>query len=196
LLDIVGSIEIGAIAHECFDCGLYHFGAHLIPETFRPSYLSENQHYEDRAEILVLTSTARTVFPAIRYVTNDLIVGFTRRRCHGEMILGFEKIVGRAGNELKNGEKLSLYDISEAVHTFIPGSIFEIHKDPKKFIIKICSPEFTVDKAEKIKSLIKQTNPDVEQMIASSLVSDIEVCRIASDELSPRSAKKSFLIKR
>lgn len=195
LMDIVGSIEVGSIAHECFACGLYHFDDHIIAEAVKPAALYEENIDAGDAEILILTSTARTVFPAIRFVTNDLIEGFTISSCKGRTVFSFEKMIGRVGTELKNGEKVSLYDISEAVNTFLPGSRFEVYKDAQQFIIKVCSADFTRDKAEQIKWLVKKLNPAVGQMIQSSLVADIEVCNVPLNELTHDAAKKSFLIK-
>jgi phenylacetate-coenzyme A ligase PaaK-like adenylate-forming protein len=194
LLDVVGSIEIGAIAHQCFDCGLFHLGPHLIAETIHPSVLLNDPDYPGVAEVLVLTSTTRSVFPAVRFVTNDLVEGFTKHLCRGETIYGFERIIGRIGNEWKNGEKISIYDITEAVNKYLPGGLFEIHKGPSRLVIKVCSREFTRGKAEEIKSFIKQSNPNLNQMIASELVDDIEVWSVKFDELLPRAAKATFLI--
>jgi len=196
LLDVVGSIEVGAIAHECFDCGLYHIDPHLIAETINPSVLWDDPDLQATAEVLVLTSTTRSVFPAVRFVTNDLVEGFTRHVCREETIYGFARMIGRVGNELKNGEKISIYDISEAVNKYLPGGIFEIHKGPNKIVIKVCSSEFTNAKAEEIKLSIRHSNPVVNQMIESSLLDDIEVWRVSFDELLPRPAKRTFLINR
>lgn len=194
LLDIVGSIEIGSIAYECFDCCSYHFDDHIIPEAVAPSrWFPDAEHHSD-AEILVLTSTARSVFPAIRFVTNDLIEGFTQRTCGGKSYFTFQRMIGRMGNELKNGEKISLYDVSEAVNRFLPGSRFDVYKDSAKLIIRVCSEEFTAEAAEKIRSCVKDLNPDVNQMIKSSLVEDIEVCSITADQLAQTALKKAFLI--
>lgn len=196
LLDVVGSIEVGSIAYECFDCGCYHFDEHIIPETFKPSELYEGFEHPGDAEILVLTSLSRSVFPAVRFVTNDLIEGFKTRECGGREVFVFEKIVGRAGSELKNGEKISLYDINEAVNTYLSGSRFEVQKDDGRIVIRVCSPGYTAELAAQIKSHIKKLNPDVAQMIASSLAEDIEIRRATIDELSAGAAKRSFLIKK
>jgi phenylacetate-coenzyme A ligase PaaK-like adenylate-forming protein len=194
LMDILGSIEVGSIAHECFDCGLYHFDSHIIPETIKPSLLDDEYVPANGAEILLLTSSARTVFPAVRFVTNDLVEGFTTAHCKGRRVFVMERIIGRVGPELKNGEKVSLYDISEAVNKYLPGSRFEVYKDLQRFVIRICSHDFTTDKAEQIKLFVRHLNPDVNQMIQSSLVTDSEVCRVSVNDLSAAAAKKSFLM--
>jgi len=193
LLDVVGSIEIGSIAYECFDCDSYHFDEHIIPEAVTPSRWFAGVDYPDDIKILVLTSTSRRLFPAIRFVTNDLIQGFTQRMCGGKTCFTFDHMIGRLGNELKAGEKISLYDVSEAVNRFLPGSRFDVYKDSARLVIRVCSNNFTADAAEKIRTCVKDLNPSVDQMIKSSLVQDIEVCSITSDQLTQHSLKKSFL---
>lgn len=196
LLDIVGSIEVGSIAYECFNCGLYHFDDHIIPETVRPSKLYEDFAGHGAAEILILTSLARSVFPAARFITNDLVEGFTTRECGGVERYSFERIVGRAGSEFKNGENISLYDVDEAVNTFLPASSFEVRKDSGKFTIRICSAHFTDEIGERIKCFLKELNPNSFQMIESSLVEDIVVCNVAAGELSTHTAKRFFLVRK
>lgn len=192
LLDIVGSIEVGSIAYECFDCGTYHFDEHIYPEALDPEGGDGGGGDANRAKVLVLTSSARTVFPAVRFVTGDLVEGFGRRRCGGRDRLTFERMIGRSGGELKNGEKVSLYDISEAVNACLPGSMFDAHADRSRLVIRVCSPDLTPEKAEEIKLRIRRRNPDVDQMIASELVGDIEVLSAAPGQLLAAGAKKTF----
>ena len=196
LLDIVGSIEIGSIAYECFDCALYHFDDHIIPETVRPCELYGHLAGYGTAEILILTSLARFVFPAIRFITNDLIEGFTMRNCRGAERYSFDHIAGRVGSEFKNGENISLYDVNEAVNTYLPASPFEVRKDNGKFTIRVCSTDFTDEIGERIKGFLRELNPNSFQMIESSLVEDIEVCNVPAAELSTNSAKRFFLVRK
>jgi fumarate---(S)-2,3-diaminopropanoate ligase len=196
LLDIVGSIEVGSIAYECFDCGLYHFDDHIIPETIKPSELYEDFSDRGTAEILILTSLARSVFPAARFITNDLVEGFRMRDCGGLARYSFERIIGRTGSEFKNGENISLYDINEAVNTFLPASPFEVRRDSGKFVIRVCSAAFTDEIGERIKGLLKELNPDSHQMIKSSLVEDIEICNVSAGELSTHAAKRFILVRK
>lgn len=196
LLDIVGSIEVGSIAYECFDCGLYHFDDHIIPEAVRPSELYEDFAGRGTAEILILTSLARSVFPAARFITNDLVEGFTARECGGAARYSFERIVGRAGSDLKNGENISLYDVNEAVNTFLPASPFEVRRDSGRFTIRVCSADFTDEIGERIKGFLRGLNPDSFQMIDSSLVEDIEVRNVPFGELSTHTAKRLFPVRK
>ena len=64
VLDVVGSIEVGAIAYHCADTGLYHFHDHILPEVHRPADLYADCPHDVPAPrpgdgILVLTSLAR-----------------------------------------------------------------------------------------------------------------------------------------
>jgi phenylacetate-coenzyme A ligase PaaK-like adenylate-forming protein len=196
LLDVVGSIEVGSIAYACLDCGLYHFDDHIIPETVRPSELYEGFTDPGKAEILVLTSLARSVFPAVRFITNDLVEGFTRGVCRGSKRYSFERIVGRTGSDFKNGENISLYDVNEAVNTFLPASPFEVRKESGKVTIRVCSPDFTIETGERIKKFLKELNPNSFQMVDSSLVADIEVCNVPASEISTSTAKRLFLVRK
>lgn len=180
LLDIYGSIEIGSIAYECFDCGFYHFDDHIIPE----------MAYGWQNGVLALTSLTRSYFPAVRFVTDDIIEGFERRECHGKAVFSFQRIVGRQGHELKHGEKLSLYDIIEAIETFLPGAIFYVMKGTRELTLKILSADFTSEKADRIKREILNKNPAVEQMIRSGLVDDIFIENIPENASPALTAKR------
>jgi fumarate---(S)-2,3-diaminopropanoate ligase len=194
LLDIVGSTEVGSIAYECNECGLYHFDNHIIPEVIKSSELYKNFKLQNSSNILVLTSTTRNYFPAIRFVTNDLIEGFEIHECCGENKFSFEKILGRIGSELKHGEKISLYDISEAVNKFLPEAKFDVYKDNHSFIIKVCSAHFTFEIAEMIKNFVRELNPDIDKMIKSSLIEDIQIVSVAENQITSN-VKKAFLKK-
>lgn len=193
LMDLYGSIEVGSIAHECADCALYHFESHIIPETIDPREIERDGAGQPPTEILVLTSTTRTMFPVARFITYDLVDGFGLTECKGRKYFSFERISGRIGSELKWGEKISLYDICDAVHKYLPLSSFEVHKDSTSLTINIGSPELTEDKAESIKLYLLGLNPAVDQMIESRLISDIRVLRVPREEIKLGSFKKSFL---
>lgn len=180
LLDVYGSIEIGSIGYECFDCDSYHFDDHIIPEIVGGT----------QNGVLALTSLARSYFPAARFVTDDIVEGLEKHCCGGKSVFSFKRIVGREGNELKHGEKLSLYDVINAVETFLPGAIFQIIKGTRTLTLKIFSPSFTPEKAEAIRGDIRQHNPAVDQMIRSGLVDDLVVENVGENEQPPPKAKR------
>jgi hypothetical protein len=118
------------------------------------------------------------------------------RECRGVERYSFDHIAGRVGSEFKNGENISLYDVNEAVNTFLPASPFEVCKDDGRFTIRVCSTDFTDEIGERIKSFLRELNPNSFQMIESSLVEDIEVCNVSAGELSTQSAKRFFLTRK
>lgn len=184
LTDLYGSIEVGSIAYECDSCGLYHFDDHIIAEAFNPIDIYSESSPDSAGHLIVLTSLARKYFPAIRFIPDDLVVGFCEYTCEGKKYFSFEKLVGRLGKELKHGEKLSLYDISSAVNEVLPGARFDVFKDPKRLLIRIASPKYSEDSADAIRRKIREANPDVDQMIRSKIVADIEIEQTLLSELS------------
>lgn len=191
LTDLYGSIEVGSIAYECSRCGLYHFDDHIIAEAIHPSDVYPDKTTNDVERLVVLTSLARKYFPSIRFIPNDLIVGFCDYTCNGKQYFSFEKIVGRLGTDIKHGESLSMYDISSAVNEVLPGARFDVFKDHKRLLIRIVSHNYSEESAESIRRIIYKLNPDIDQMIRSKLVADIEIEQTLLSELRS-STKLSF----
>lgn len=191
LTDLYGSIEVGSIAHECSRCNLYHFDDHILAEAVRPSHIYPDSSVDTKGDLVVLTSLARKLFPAIRYIPNDLVAGFRDYKCNGKYLFSFERLVGRIGAELKHGEKISMYDISSAVNEVLPGARFDVFKDSKRLLIRIVSPQYSESAADTIRGKIRGSNPDIDQMIRSGLVSDIEIEETLLGELS-KASKLSF----
>lgn len=127
IIDTYGSIEIGTIAYYSHDHGRYIFadgifaegiGVHEIDEEVRPLRNNES--------ILVLTSTVRRMLPALRFVTYDVVRDFRPVMIDGVEQQSFESIVKRVGQELKHGEKISLYDIEQVVYRHIEDAIIRV----------------------------------------------------------------------
>jgi fumarate---(S)-2,3-diaminopropanoate ligase len=173
VLDLYGSIEVGAIAYYSHRDACYMFHDHIIPEALPAGECFRGQNSE--GAVLLLTSTARTYFPAIRYVTGDLVVGLERQRLNGRQIWCYKRLDGRIGHELKHGERISIHSIATAVSTVLPIALWEVHKTSGRLLIRIQSSGLSDDAAQRIKYLIRTQNPDVDQMILSGLVEDIEV---------------------
>ncbi len=177
ITDIYGSIEVGSIAYECHTCGLYHFSKNIIPEI-----ISIN----NKTGILVITSVTRSYFPAIRYVTDDVIEDFQKVTCNNTKHFAFKKILGRNANELKHGEKLSHYEVSETIHNHIPGALYECYSEGN-LIINIYSKHQNKEVLDFIKSDLKRNNPSLSEMINAGLVGDIKISFLnTSDELVQR----------
>jgi fumarate---(S)-2,3-diaminopropanoate ligase len=193
IMDLYGSIEVGSIAYECHACGYYHFDEAIVPEARNAA-----EHYGDPAlaglgDVLVLTSTERTYFPALRYVSNDRVGGFAYRRCRGREYATFECLRGRLGAEIKHGEKLSLHDISTAVHECVDRVRFEVHKHPDRLVIRVASPCYTPDLGLRIVARLRELSQDLDQMLTSGLVGPIEVEHVAIEELGSKGRFKQAI---
>ncbi|HEX8343156.1 MAG TPA: hypothetical protein VF657_00225 [Actinoplanes sp.] len=199
VLDVVGSIEVGAIAYHCADTGLYHFHDHILPEVHRPADLYADCPHDVPAPrpgdgILVLTSLARRYFPAVRFATNDVVRGLRRIEYRGRPVYAFDRIDGRFGGEVKHGERISSHDLLTAVHSACPGALFEVRND-NRLGIRVATDSLTEDQIGRIKQSIRDSCPDVARMIDSGLVGDLTVTRIDPDELSVTGAKRTFHLK-
>lgn len=167
ILDLYGSIEVGSIAVHDHSRGTQRLQPHIIAEVMRSGNDS----------VLVLTSLARTTFPAIRFVTGDVVEGFYQEAGGG----GFQAITGRLSDDLKHGEKISRLSILEAVHAVLKSPQVAIHREDRRIVLEIASPQMSADCARRIVGLIRQANPEVDQMIRSGLIGDIEVRTVGAE---------------
>lgn len=199
VLDVVGSIEVGAIAYHCADTGLYHFHDHIVPEVHRPADLYADCPHDVPTPgpgdgILVLTSLARRYFPAVRFATNDVVRGLRRIEHEGRPVYAFDRIDGRFGGEVKHGERISSHDLLNAVHTVRPGALFDV-RNGNRLEIRVATATLTADQAGLIKRSIRASCPDVARMIDSGLVGDITVIRIDPGDLTVAGAKRTFTLR-
>ncbi len=188
LLDVYGSMEAGAIAFDCGRCGRYHIDTHILPEVLDARDFGASSP----GSLLVVTSLTRAAFPALRYVTGDLVEDFHPIVCGDFSGPSFARILGRLGNELKHGEKISLYEISTAVNEVLPAARFEIYKDAHQLVIQVASPAFDADAAARIKARLRALAPDIDQMIQSGLVADIAVVPMPADPAGGALVKQRF----
>lgn len=193
VLDVIGSIEVGAIAYYCNATGLYHFHDHIVPEAVPPARVDPSWDVELGPErgILLLTSFARRYFPAVRFATGDIVRGLRWFGFRGKTIAACERLEGRFGGDVKHGERMSNYDICAAVNDVFPGAPFEV-VDAGHLELRIVVDEVTPEAAESIRAYLLARNPDVAQMARSGLVEEIGIRAIAADELSPGRAKRLF----
>jgi phenylacetate-coenzyme A ligase PaaK-like adenylate-forming protein len=196
VLDVVGSIEVGAIAYYCADTGLYHFHDHILPEVHRPADLYADCPHDLPGAgpgdgILVLTSLARRYFPAIRFATNDVVRGLRRIEHGGQPAYVFDRIDGRFGGEVKHGERISNHDLLSAVNAACPGALFDVRND-NRLEIRVATGTLSGDQVNLIKRTIRAACPDVARMIDSGLVGDITVTRTDPGDLTPSGAKRTF----
>lgn len=102
VLDVLDSIEIGAIAYYCAETDLYHFHDHIVPEVLAPPGISAGRDAEPGPRgwergVLILTSFAREYFPALRFLTRDMVSGLRTVRWRNRTVRAFERIEGPAG---------------------------------------------------------------------------------------------------
>ncbi|MGK4579115.1 hypothetical protein [Kitasatospora sp. HPMI-4] len=200
VLDVFGSIEIGAIAYSCADTGLYHFHDHILPEVLPPgdlSGLSANDRVPARQEgsgALLLTSFTRGYFPAVRYVTGDSITGLRRIRHAGREVFAFERIDGRLSGDLKHGERISNHDLAQIMAEVFPGHPFEA-ADDEGLVIRVVADAVGAEQLAAVRAAVDRQAPDVAQMIASGLVGPVRVTAVPPDRLRSGHAKRRLDLK-
>jgi phenylacetate-coenzyme A ligase PaaK-like adenylate-forming protein len=169
ILDVLGSIEVGAIAYSDIRAGGYVFHRHIIPEVF------DDSGAPAQTGQLAVTSLARTGFPAVRYVSGDIVSGFRRFETEHGPRWGYERHLGRRGNELKHGEMLSVHAIAVALAKAAPGAAWSVRRSGLEVVIEIDRLSYSIATANAVRAEIRNSHPDVDTMIRSGLVGDIQV---------------------
>ncbi|GAA4891719.1 hypothetical protein ACFPM3_17750 [Streptomyces coeruleoprunus] len=197
VLDLFGSIEIGAIAHHNARTGLYHFHDHILPEVVPPQELYADEPGGTAgggSGALLLTSFTRAYFPALRYVTGDMISGLRTLTVDGRTVYAFERIEGRLGGDFKHGERISNHDVCSAMAEVFPGAPFEVANDDG-LRIRVVREHVTDEELTAVRRLLRAASPDVAQMIDSGLVGDIDVVAVPADAIRSDHAKRRFDVK-
>ncbi|MFC5467410.1 CoF synthetase [Cohnella suwonensis] len=182
--DTLGSIEIGTIAYYSHEHGRYFFVEGIEAEGVPASALSAGEssrmpeeddppHRQD--QVLVLTSYARDLFPALRYVTYDLVRDLRPVLVDGHWAMSFEAIVGRIGPELKHGEKISLYDIEEVVYRHLPEANVRVRVGGNKLTIQVDDAERDPQVYAAIEADLADRIPDIGIMIRGGLLDALRV---------------------
>ncbi|AZQ70427.1 CoF synthetase [Streptomyces luteoverticillatus] len=200
VLDVFGSIEIGAIAHSCARTGLYHFHDHILPEVLPPDELGRPTGYDrvpsrqEGSGALLLTSFTRGYFPAVRYATGDAITGLRRIRHDGREVFAFERIDGRLSGDLKHGERISNHDLAQIMAEVFPGRPFEA-ADDDGLVIRVVADAIGDQQIAAVRAAVGRQAPDVAQMIASGLVGPVRVTAVPPDGLRSGHAKRRLDLK-
>ena len=142
IVDLLGSIEVGAIAYSQGLTGGYVFHEQICAEAIEP-----DDPRSDGGKLLVLTSMTRDGFPAVRYVAGDLVAGFNGR--------GYERHLGRSGSELKHGEMLSMPAIAAAIASVSPGTAWSVRRRGLECVIEIDDRAYSPAVAERIRTAIR-----------------------------------------
>ncbi|OMF19289.1 hypothetical protein BK133_29855 [Paenibacillus sp. FSL H8-0548] len=192
ILDTYGSIEIGAIASYSHKLGRYIFADGIIAEALPAEQIDHQfEPLQEGENVLVLTSYHRSMFPAIRYVTYDVVRDFQTIVIDGEEKQCFRCIAKRIGTDLKHGEKISLYDIESVVHQFAPDAELRVRLRENKLSIHIRSQALDDEKLVHIQHAIEHTIVEIGQMIQNRMLDGITVTRAAENEQLERGAVKS-----
>lgn len=195
ITDTYGSIEIGTIARYDHEFDRYLFVDGIIAEGLT---LQEIGIYEDELEaderVLVLTSTVREFFPSIRFVTYDVVRDFESVMVDGQWRQSFRNIVRRIGNELKHGEKISIYDIEDVVYQHVKDvGIRVIASDNLLTVEIILKSELELLDPLVLKTIqldISYRIPEIGTMIQNGLLQEIRVSQSVFNDVEHRNAVK------
>lgn len=192
ILDTYGSIEIGTIAAYSSTIGRYVIADGLHAECVGAEELGESfEPLPDDEKVLVLTSFVRDAFPAVRYVTYDVVRDFRTIRIDGHERQTFAGIVKRIGPELKHGEKISLYDIEEAVLRYAGDAVIRVVVNDRKLKVILQSGTIVAAQLPAIRSEIEEQIADIGAMIRGGLLEGIEVALSADRSMTSDSGVKS-----
>lgn len=176
ITDTYGSIEIGTIAYFSHEHGRYLFAEGIEAEGISAQALFDDAEPLNESEsVLVLTSWARDLFPAIRYVTYDIVRDLRPIVVDGRSRMSFQAIVRRIGPELKHGEKISLYDIEDVVYRHLKDANVRIHVQSNGLTVHIDSKDKTPEVYERIELELRDQIPEIGMMIRGGLLSALKV---------------------
>jgi len=145
----------------------------------------------ENERILVLTSFVRKMFPAIRFVTYDVVRDLQPVLVQGEWRQSFKKLVKRIGNELKHGEKISLYDIEEIVYRHLPKAGIRVKVSENALSVYIQSPYLEDAIKRQIQHEIEHKIPEIGQMIEHKILDEIRVIAVPIGEQLNRGTVKN-----
>ncbi len=192
ILDLFGSIEIGSIAFYNHHLGCYQFDLSIIPEVLSPQEIYPDVSYHGNGHILLLTSFAREYFPAVRFVTNDLLEGFASHMDQGKTIYTYQRCLGRFASEYKHGEKISLNDINAVMAVHLPYHQYDLDDQGGALSIRIVAESISSATIQAIKHDLLSRNLDVAQMIKSGLVGDIRISCVDAQQISSNISKRRY----
>ncbi|WP_028612803.1 hypothetical protein [Paenibacillus harenae] len=192
ILDTYGSIEIGAIASYSHALGKYVFADGIYAEALPAEQIDPLfEPLRDNESVLVLTSYVRTLFPAIRYVTYDVVRDFQTVEVDGKPRQCFTCISKRIGADLKHGEKISIYDIESVVHQFAKDAELRVRLQDNRLSVRIRSQSLDENLLDQIQQALEHKIPDIGLMIRNRILTGITVTRAAEDEQLEQGAVKA-----
>ncbi|MEK8128007.1 CoF synthetase [Paenibacillus filicis] len=126
-------------------------------------------------QVLVLTSTVRDAFPALRYVTYDVVRDLRTVIVDGVSRQSFQSIVKRVGPDLKHGEKISLFDIEEVVFRHLRDTSIQVKVISNRLQVQLYGPQIPASVLGSIRLDLENRIPQIGMMIRSGLLDGIEV---------------------
>ena len=182
ILDTYGSIELGTIAYYSHEHGRYLLLEGLFAEGIAMTDLPEfSETLATGEQILVLTSLARKLFPAVRFVTYDVVRDLRPVSVNGKEVQSFQSIVKRVGKELKHGEKISIYDIEQCVFSHLPDSRIRVEVAGTRLKVHIQSGGIDETVLAVLRREIPGQIPEIGQMIENRLLDEIEVVPVKGE---------------
>ncbi|PRX71974.1 phenylacetate-CoA ligase [Cohnella sp. SGD-V74] len=181
--DTYGSIEIGTIAGYSHEHGRYLFAEGIKAEGVPAEGLGGGMEpLQEGESVLVLTSFVRELFPALRFVTYDVVRDLRPIRVNGQWRQSFEAIVRRIGPELKHGEKISVYDIENVVYRHLKEANVAVRVRGNKLSVHVGSRS-QADPAvyESIERELAERIPEIGAMIRGGI---LEAIRVVPEEAS------------
>jgi len=192
ILDTYGSIEVGAIASYSHELRQYVIADGIYAEALPAEQIDDSfEPLQESEAVLVLTSYARSLFPAIRYVTYDVVRDFQTICIDGQERQCFSCISKRIGTDLKHGEKISLYDIESVVHQFIHDAALRVKLRDNRLFVHIQSKSLKDETLVHIQHAIEHKIGEIGQMIQNRMLEGISVTRAAENEQLERGTVKS-----
>ncbi|AFH62864.1 coenzyme F390 synthetase [Paenibacillus mucilaginosus K02] len=179
ITDTYGSIEIGTIAYYSHEHGRYLFAEGVSAEGLKPEEIEEGlDPLSDEEEVvLVLTSTVREAFPAVRYVTYDVVRDLRPILVDGSPRQSFRSIVKRIGPDLKHGEKISIYDIENVVYRHLAKAGVRVKVAGNAIIVYLFSPDASEPVIKQIRGDLENRIPEIGMMIRAGIIDGIQVIR-------------------
>jgi hypothetical protein len=170
IVDVFGSIEVGAIACSDERVGGYLFHEHILPEASEPA-----EPRADGGRLLVLTSLQRDAFPAVRYASGDLVLGLHSVVLDGQRRWAYTAHLGRHGSQIKHGELLTLHAMAEAIAGVAPGVAWTVRRSGLEVVIEVDERAYREPLALRIRAAVREAHPSVDKMIRSGLIGDLVV---------------------
>ncbi|ACT03804.1 coenzyme F390 synthetase-like protein [Paenibacillus sp. JDR-2] len=183
IMDTLGSIEIGTIAYYDRSIERYVCMDDIIAEGVEPAAAGlPDVGLPAGEQLLVLTSLVRRRFPALRFVTYDVVRNLRVEEREGKQVTTFDAIVKRVGPELKHGEKISVYDIENAIFKHVRQAVVKVLVNGNKLQINITTTDGLNEEARTaVRDELHSTIPAIGAMIRGGLLEQMDVLFIGED---------------